>query len=77
MNDERSLTSKETGGLRNRRGRNIKYTCDARLSRGVSRYAEIGGDSLLYWKKGQVLVNQELLVTADSPPWDLHVILLA
>ena len=25
MNDERSLTSKETGGLRNRRGRNIKF----------------------------------------------------
>ena len=25
MNDERSLTNKETGGLRNRRGRNIKF----------------------------------------------------
>ena len=41
--------------------------------------SEIGGDSLLYWKKGGAGfgLNQELLVTADSPPWDLHVILLA
>ena len=35
MSDERSLTNKETGGLRNRRGRNIKSVCCYARLRGL------------------------------------------